>query len=242
MDVRHIILATAAGLFLPSPASAQDSPIVENPQTDGGVVFRQNPSGMPTSPVAAPCPTPDRPGMLGWRRRHAERKRHLQETFLGYPEEFNEWPLGWALYSHGRTEVANGEAARLIFNHYDFVGDTAELNTRGRDKLTSISAQLNATFAPVIIERNQTVPGLDERRKLSVLNLLAQGPFPVPAERVVIGPAIAPGLRGQEAERVNGFRQTLFYGAGGGISGGGFDTSGLSGTTGSGNTGGGTAR
>src|SRR5262245_29498500 len=42
-------------------------------------------------------------------RRH---KARCQAKFLGYPEEFNEWPLGWSLYTNNNIQVANGYAAR----------------------------------------------------------------------------------------------------------------------------------
>jgi len=35
--------------------------------------------------------------------------------------------------------VANGNAARMVFYHYDFVEGTAQLNVRGRDKLVKVS-------------------------------------------------------------------------------------------------------
>src|SRR5262245_53999995 len=71
-----------------------------------------------------PVPPPFDPGAhvpcgcpldgFGHTRHRAYCKRHWQEAFVGYPEEFCEWPLGWALYAHGRTMVANGEAAGLV--------------------------------------------------------------------------------------------------------------------------------
>src|SRR4051812_11784476 len=129
--------AIAAGAILALPASAQDGPIVLAPPVGRIVPPDAAPMGPRLATGSAPT-DPDQPGLSGWRRRHALRKRHLQDTFIGYPEEFNEWPLGAALYGHGRTMVANGATARLILNHYDFVGDTAALNVRGQDKLRSI--------------------------------------------------------------------------------------------------------
>lgn len=231
MDVMHWRKALAAGLLMVQPAAAQDQAFVAGP-TNGGVIIPPDGAivGVPEPLQASPLPPPGRPGLLGWRRRHAARKRHLQEAFLGYPEEFNEWPLGGALYAHGRTQVANGAAARLIFNDYDFVGETAELNYRGQDKLTAVAARLPGSFDPVIIERTPWAPGVDQRRRVAILNQLSTGTFPVPSERVVVGPAIAQGLRGQEAVLVNSYRQGLFTVPGGGGSVSGFDGSGLSGS------------
>ncbi len=217
--------ALAAGAIMALPAAAQDAPIVATPAGEA--------AGGPSPADAAPCPPDERPGLFGWRRRHAERKRHFRENFCGLPEEFNEWPLGQALYGLNRTAVANGAAARMIFNHADFVGDTAELNYRGRDKLAAVTAQLPASFAPVLIERTPRTPGVDEVRRLAVLGKLAAGPFPVPAERVVVGPAIARGLGPQEALILYNNRLSLIAGAGGNVTGGGtpggaLDESGLS--------------
>jgi hypothetical protein len=126
--------------------------------------------------------------------------------------------------------VGNAEVARLIFNDYDFVNETSELNYRGRDKLVAISAQLPATFAPVIIERTPWAPGLDESRRLTILSQMAAGPFPVPAERVLIGPPIARGLLGQDAAIMNRNRLGQIGSTGlGGPSTAGFDAGGLSG-------------
>jgi hypothetical protein len=154
-----------------------------------------------------------------WRWHRAHCKRHLQEHFLGYPEEFNEWPLGYALYAHGRTQVANAQAARMVFYHYDFVDGTSRLNVRGRDKLARVGTYLPTTFAPVVVERTPKEPGLDESRRLAVVNELVQGPFRVPAERVVIGPPLADGMSGVEAVSIYG-NQLSGIASGGALGGG----------------------
>jgi hypothetical protein len=158
----------------------------------------------------------------------------LQECALGYPEEFNEWPLGSALYAHGRTQVANGNAARMVFYRYDFLDGSAQLNLRGRDKLAKLSRLLPTSFAPIVVERTPSTPGLDGQRKAALLAELAGSRFPVPAERVVIGPPVANGLTGVEATIIYGNQLgALQQGSAaniGGFSGAqGFDASGLSG-------------
>ena len=232
MGMKNWRRALAVGLLAASPAAAQEVATAPTAVPKGGGL---PPDGAifgtvePDQGLSAPSPRPpDRSGLLGWRRRHSEFKRHLQEKVIGYPEEFNEWPLGRAVYAHGRTQVAKGEAARMIFNDYDFVGQTTELNYRGRDKFASMTARLPATFQPVTIERTPWAPGLDEERRLAILSRLAEGPFPVPAERVLVGPAAAQGLGGQEAALINPYRQGLFYNGGAGGAVGGFDASGLS--------------
>jgi hypothetical protein len=162
---------------------------------------------------------------------------------LGFPEEFNEWPLGSALYAHGRTEVANGDAARMVFYHYDFVEGTGQLNIRGRDKLVKVAHMLPMTFFPVVVERTPATPGLAEQRRAGLIAELARSPFPIPPERVLIGPPVAAGMAGFESVIVYG-NQIGSLGAGGapGVGGyagaQGFTGGGLSGSAVSGGIGG----
>jgi hypothetical protein len=192
----------------------------------------------PATPSAGGCTCGDRRGLSRWRWHRTQCKRHLQDHFLGYAEEFNEWPLGEAAYAQARTQVANGLAARMVFYHYDFVDDTTELNIRGRDKLAMVATLLPTTFFPVVVERTPKQPGLDSARRSMLLAELARGSFPVPAERLVIGPSIANGMTGREAIFIYGNQlQNLasggFIGGAGatGFVGGGlgFDLGGLSG-------------
>ena len=126
-------------------------------------------------------------------------KRCLEEKLLGFREEFNEWPLGAALYANSRAEVANGEAARMTFYHYDFVDGTSKLNLRGADKMQEIRAMLPTNFAPVVVERTPDRPKLAEARRAMLVAELSRDDFPVPAERVVIGKPVPIGRTGGEA-------------------------------------------
>ena len=197
-------------------------------------------------PAVAPAPAPggctcgDRRGLSRWRWHRTQCKRHLQEHFLGYAEEFNEWPLGSSVYAHARTQAGNGQAARMVFYHYDFVDGTSQLNTRGRDKLASVAATLPATFLPIVVERTPKEPGLDQSRKSVLLTELNRGSFPVASERILIGPSIANGMTGFESLLIYGNQvQNLASGGaignagtagfvGGGL---GFDPAGLSGAS-----------
>lgn len=217
MDWTQLPKGLALGAVVALPASGQDSPVATGPPPLGVAASPDETTNINRRP-----PTP-RPGLFGWRQRHAERKRHLQDAFIGYPEEFNEWPLGSSLYDLGRTEVANGQAARLILNHMDFVGDTAVLNYRGQDKLMAIAAQLPTNFAPVIVERTPWAPQIAEDRRLAILGMLAHGSFPIPAERVVIAPPIARGLTGVEAVIANTSRTTQFTNGGTNVAGSGIN-------------------
>jgi hypothetical protein len=87
----------------------------------------------------------------------------------------------------------------MVFYRYDFVEDTPQLNVRGRDKLAKLANLLPSTFWPLVIERTPETPGLAERRRDLVVAELAGSRFPVPPERVVIGPSPTAGLAGYEA-------------------------------------------
>src|SRR5262249_13751966 len=148
--------------------------------------------------------------------------RYLQECFLGLPEEFKPAPLGESVAQHYLAHVANGNASRMVLYQYDFVCDTAVLNQRGNDQLARMASWLPNNAFPIVIERTPWEPALAEARRLGVLEALAESPFPVPPERVVIGPQLATGLQGVEAELIyrNLLRQTLTQGTQGGLGGG----------------------
>jgi hypothetical protein len=192
----------------PKPATAQDAPVPAEPEplpapkAAAGLAMAP-PSGESHQPALQPIhvpetalPVPRGAPRLGfwWRSRLA-----LQECFLGFKEEFKAPPLGHWLYLHGKTMVANGDAARMVLYNYDFVEGCDRLNPRGKDQLAKIAALLPTNFCPVVIERIPCNPALAEARRLAVLNELTHGPFPVPPERVVIGPPLAVGLAGREA-------------------------------------------
>ena len=134
--------------------------------------------------------------------------------------------------------MANGNAARMVFYHYDFVEGTAQLNVRGRDKLVKVAQLLPATFLPVVIERTPSTPGLDEQRRAGLLAELCESRFPIPPERVLIGPPVAAGITGYEAIFVYGnqlgaLQSGVASGVGGyggtpGLSGGGLSGSAVS--------------
>ncbi len=193
----------------------------------GGVAQAVPPvPGQPTAEQVW-CSCGQRHGLSRWWWHRTQCKRYLQECALGFPEEFNEWPLGSALYAHGRTQVGNGNAARMVFYHYDFVEGSGQLNVRGRDKLAKIGQLLPATFYPVVIERTPTTPGLDEQRRATILAQLSASRFPVPPERVLIGPPIAAGLTGFEAIIVYGNQIGALQSGGAGGVGGYAGTAGL---------------
>ncbi|CAN5916663.1 hypothetical protein BH23PLA1_BH23PLA1_35220 [soil metagenome] len=198
-------------------------PILMEPMVSGPMVSGPMISGhsvpMPLAPLPI-CSCENRRGLARWRWHKANCKRHLQEKFIGFPEEFQERPLGAALYEQGNTMVGNYNASRMVFYQYDFQDESNELNLAGLDKLRRMARTLPMNPYPVIVERTPLTPGLDLARRLTVLGALDQGPFPVPPERVLIGPPISRGLIGVEAAIIfeNQILQTIAggYAAGGG--------------------------
>jgi hypothetical protein len=241
--VGAMLAATMVGGALPGiPARAQDGPMMAGPPVAVPGAVESGPGialfpGRTVARVPAGCDCGDRHGVSRWYWHKTRCKRRLQEKLIGFPEEFVETTLGDSVYANGRTQVSNGEAARLVFYHYDFLDGSTELNHRGRDKLAVVMGTLPRTFAPIIVERTPREPGLDAGRRQVLLTRLASGPFPVPEQRVLVGPPIAHGLMGQEATLINNNRfNQVVQGAspaGAGVSSGatgfGFDASGLSG-------------
>jgi len=192
-----------------SPALAQDA--VKRPAAivDGAPIrseplpFPPTVSGSATASDPGPldnlgtCGTASRPVQwLPWWKRW---KTSLRNCF-GYESEFEAVPLGAFVDEAYRIHVANGQAARMVLYHYDFVGNTAALNTHGQDHLAKIAAMLAHNSFPVIVERTSSNPALAQARRLAVLNQLGGEGIVIPPERVVVGGPIANGLRGAEAE------------------------------------------
>jgi hypothetical protein len=225
--VRWMALGLSLALATISRAPAQDVAIAPPPapaasgvSPDAAPAASGAPSAIAPDGTTVPgCSCGDRWGFSRWRYHKAHCKRVLQDYLIGYGEEFNEWPLGYALYAHAKTQVNNGRAAHMTFYHYDFEDGTSRLNYRGRDKLVRIGTHLPTNFAPVVVERTPKEPGLDESRRQVVLAQLGRGPFPVPAERVVIGPSLANGITGVEAMYIYA-NQRLAIGSGGALAGG----------------------
>lgn len=136
-------------------------------------------------------------------------KYSLQESHWGYPEEFCEKPFGYWVYAHARTQVANGEAARMVLHHMDFEQCSDELTVRGRQQLAKIAYMLPRNFFPIVIEHTPYDPTLAVRRRARVLEVLQAGNFPVPAERIVVAPNVGLGRNGIEAEPQNALMGTI---------------------------------
>jgi hypothetical protein len=215
----------SAAPFITSEADAGSSPAGSLPGPANGTRALGVSDGTGNHGATAPssnggCCTPQSHGY------GCQRASRWYGSCWGLSEEFIPQPLGASLYANCNVQVANGIAARLMLYHYDFIDGSDQLNQKGRDRLLQLAGLLCASPAPLVIERTLSAPGLDEARRLTVLNALGHISVAVPVERVVIGPCMARGLDGIEAELI--FQNLLIQtqsggtreGAGGGSVGG----------------------
>ena len=112
-------------------------------------------------------------------------------------------PLGASIEAAIIAQRGNAEAARMVLYDYDFIADTATLKPRGIKQLNKIAAMLASTPYPFIIEVDEANPALAAARRQTVLHLLAELPFPVPEERVVVGYPPSRAFDGTDAEVVH---------------------------------------
>lgn len=167
-----------------------------------GVVRAQEPPGqaVPVYPEIAAHSTPNEISCRQEEPRPSFWRKWKKKKGQGAPREAYAKPLGESLYATGRTMVANGAAARLTLYQFDFVPGTDQLSVRGQQQLMRMVPLLNEHPFPLVIERTQCTPSLDDQRRLVVLNELGRVGTPIPAERVVIGIPTSAGLSGVEAQ------------------------------------------
>jgi hypothetical protein len=154
--------------------------------------------------------------------------------------------LGQTLDRINMQQEDNAEASKYVVYQHEFTLNKFEdgrnvggyhLNEAGEDHIKQIAANVKrgAPF-PVIVERSQTSawpqtehkypihynPALDMQRRAVVVRALNELGVPDAEDRVVVAPAITPGIYGVEGERA-------FYRATSGRSGWGGNGAGLGG-------------
>ncbi len=111
------------------------------------------------------------------------------------------------------TQISNGEAARMVLYHCDFVPGKPELTVRGYRQLAKWTQILERTPYPLIIEATPYQPELaEERRNFVLLQLADDG---IPEERVVVQLPPTRGLEGPDALSIQLRQQSSFGGSGG---------------------------
>lgn len=137
------------------------------------------------------------------------------------------YPVGSVLRSHTHAMQTNAEATDFVFNQNEFVGETTELTTDGKDHVLEVAARMRSAPFPVIVERspNNTDPRLDTERRQVIAQYLGELGNPDAQQRVFVATPYSRGLNGNEGEvdfyRNFGFRNTTFNngGAFGGVGG-----------------------
>ena len=142
------------------------------------------------------------------------------------------------------AQEMEGEANDFVVYQHEFVTNTADLNPHGVAHLQQIAARTSSAPFPVIVEASEASPatgqpvsfgcsGIDQMRRERIINILTSMGVPGASQRVVVGPALSPGLTSHEAEQVyqsgvgrngnqNGGGRMGGSAGGGGGGGGGF--------------------
>lgn len=143
-------------------------------------------------------------------------------------------PLGSLSDPVWQNQEMNAEFSDFVIHEHEFEQQPDRLNTSGEDHVTQIAARLlQGEEATVVVERSMSSPRPDtehqypvhanpeldmRRRDLVVRSLLAMGVSDAD-QRVVVAPAFAQGLTGNEAEAAYGV----------GLSGAGYGNTGIGG-------------
>ncbi|WP_145448307.1 hypothetical protein [Gimesia panareensis] len=148
---------------------------------------------------------------------------------LAIPEVY---PLGSVNRAHYHTMESNAEAVDFIINRNEFVENSAELTTNGKDHILEIGARMRSTPYPVIVERsdNNYAPEMDAYRRQLVARILTDLGNQDADQRTIVATPYARSLNSREAEidyyrfisTRGGFGGGFGGGGGGGFGGGGF--------------------
>lgn len=111
-------------------------------------------------------------------------------------------PLGSVVRAHYHTMQTNAEAADFILHDHEFVGNTAELTSSGKDHIVEIAARMRSAPFPVIVERseNNSDPELDAFRRDLVAQILTDFGNPDAQQRTFVSPAYGRGQNSRESE------------------------------------------
>jgi hypothetical protein len=169
---------------------------------------------------------PQRVGAIS--RWHRRCKARAQQAYWGYPEEFQDAPLGAMVQQHASVCIANGQSARMVLRQFDFVPGTSQLKTRGRNQLAKIADWTRMNPAPVYVAPTADDPELNEARRRTVFRELAELGCPISYAQVVIGVPAGSGLSGNEGIMIQrnlnsqtASKGSLAGGGAGGAAGGG---------------------
>ena len=106
------------------------------------------------------------------------------------------FPLGKVSEAWYYEMETNAEAVDFVIHDLDFVGQTTELTSDGKDHLMEIAARMRAQPFPVIVERfpNNSDPELDLARRNLVAQILTDFGNPDAPQRRDRCPVVYAGL------------------------------------------------
>lgn len=121
-------------------------------------------------------------------------------------------PLGTTVQSSLQIQEVNGEASDFVIYEHEFVHGTCGLNPEGESHLRQIAVRAPQVPFPVIVEHSSAeispedpcyvaCPTLDAQRRTTIVAALTMMGMAGANERVVSGPALAPGITAGEADR-----------------------------------------
>jgi hypothetical protein len=148
--------------------------------------------------------------------------------------------LGSTVRAHDQVMQTNAEATDFVMYRLDFVGQTAELTSNGKDHILEIAARMRSAPFPVIIERepNNSDPELDALRRNLVATILSDLGNADAQQRTVVGMPYGPGYWSWPGQMMY-YQYIMSYGGFGNGNGGGFGGGGFGGGGGGGFGGGG---
>ncbi len=125
---------------------------------------------------------------------HYRAKPHMQYSHWGYPEFFEEMPLGSSVRAHECAQIAMGLKERLVLYQYDFYENSTRLNRHGQQRLNDLAAGFpHWAQYRLVIEATPKHPSLAFARRNHVMHLLEASNIParvevdVPRNRMVQG-------------------------------------------------------
>ncbi len=130
------------------------------------------------------------------------------------------FPLGQVTDSHWETQQTNAEASDFVFYDHEFEGSTAKLTPAGKKHLWQVAVRLEHVPFPIVVEELPDLknPALNAQRRQAIVDQLVKLGYEQTDvdSRVVVAPALAPGLSAVEAEQAyySTLRGDFEYGGG----------------------------
>lgn len=138
----------------------------------------------------------------------------------GGPAYDRPFPLGQVSDAHWETQQTNAQASHFIFYDHEFEGKTAALTPAGKQHLLQVAVRLPHVPYPIVVEQSvdNRTPKLDAQRREAILEQLTKLGVEGMDARVVVAPALAPGITAIEGEAA--YYRTLNDSADGNFGGG----------------------